>query len=536
VEPTKKRFLLISLTWVLPASLAAGAVFATFSPGAWWIGWLSFSVLFFAGGMGLVLSWRWAGGGRTLAWIMALALILRVGLSLGLPLLLSAFGYDTETQRAGYVFYDAMRRDGQAWQLAESGKALWEAFDSKAYESDQYGGLLFVSAAVYRSLSPDAQRPLLVSLLAALAASFSIPFLWRAAVKKWGEAIALPATWIVALFPEGILLSSSQMREPFLITFSALVLWGVVSIQEEKHRAGWWWLAGGFAGMLLFSPGIILITLVILAGWLWFDRERRPIPWWVWVGIVLFLVVGLLVVANSWSNVVSGPRSGPLGIIADWLTRTIKMNQRDTKLDSGPLQYLIEHISIGWLKNLIVVGYGVARPLLPAELFDQSTIPLWRTIGIIRSVGWYAMLPGLVYGLLAAFRQSFERERNLWIWIGLVVWAWIFLASMRAGSDQWDSPRYRAILLVWQAMLISQGLRYASRPGERWLGRILVIEILSLMVMCNYYSYRFYHFGIQLGTIRSLEVMLALVIFIPLGDKVWVSKIKPFLTQLRESL
>jgi hypothetical protein len=41
----------------------------------------------------------------------------------------------------------------------------------------------------------------------------------------------------------------------------------------------WAWLAAGFVGMLLFSPGVAVFTLVVLAGWLWLRSERRRIPW-----------------------------------------------------------------------------------------------------------------------------------------------------------------------------------------------------------------------------------------------------------------
>jgi hypothetical protein len=130
------------LRWILPASLAAGALLTLPDPGERaWIGWLAFSVLLLLGLSALSAVWRAGGAPRTLAWILLSALVLRLALGVTFRLVLPSAGYDTETQNAGYLFFDAFRRDTQAWDLARSDQPLWRAFD-KSYATDQYGGLL----------------------------------------------------------------------------------------------------------------------------------------------------------------------------------------------------------------------------------------------------------------------------------------------------------------------------------------------------------------------------------------------------------
>src|SRR5574337_936524 len=170
--------------FILPASLTLGAGLAALQSGSYWIGWLGFSVLLFLGLAALVTAWRWActakssqrelgrswEGGKTLAWMTALALLLRLMAGVAVYIALPINGYNVPDDKAGFVFTDAHRRDDQAWELASSDKPLWAAFD-KSFYTDQYGGLLALSALAYKIFSPDAHRPLLILLLAALTAA-----------------------------------------------------------------------------------------------------------------------------------------------------------------------------------------------------------------------------------------------------------------------------------------------------------------------------------------------------------------------------
>ncbi|MCB0120366.1 MAG: hypothetical protein KDD72_15135, partial [Anaerolineales bacterium] len=209
------------LMWSLPLSLAAGAGLSSTQPGNWFIGWLGFSFLFLLSLFLLATSIRWAGGGKMLAWMVALALALRFIGGVTTYLTLPILGYvDDEEQSAGFTYTDAYRRDAQAWELADSDRPILDAFNSR-FAYDQYGGLLAFSAFTYRYLSPDAHRVLMLVLISALMGALGTSFLWKAVNLQWGGSVAMASGWIFALYPESILLGGSAMREPYLLAFSA---------------------------------------------------------------------------------------------------------------------------------------------------------------------------------------------------------------------------------------------------------------------------------------------------------------------------
>src|SRR5581483_4249774 len=188
---------------ILPLSLVFGAGLAALQDGNYFIGWLGFAALFFLGILALITAWRWAGGGKVLAWMIALAALLRIAAGVAVYIALPIDGYNVPDDKAGYVFTDAHRRDDQAWDLASSGKPLWSAFD-KTYYTDQYGGLLAISALAYKIFSPDVHRPLLILLLAALTAALGVPFFYRATHLLWDERLATVSTWLFVLYPESV--------------------------------------------------------------------------------------------------------------------------------------------------------------------------------------------------------------------------------------------------------------------------------------------------------------------------------------------
>ena len=176
--------------WILPLSLGLGAVLSSLQPDNWLIGWLGFSFLFLVSFSLLTLSTNWAGGGgldtplekrsglldhqKTLAWMVILAFTLRFVGGVVTYLALPVYGYvDDEDQSAGFAYTAAHRRDAQAWDLASSDLPIYDAFN-KTYAYDQYGGLLAFSALVYRYLSPDAHRPLMLVLLSAFMAALAL--------------------------------------------------------------------------------------------------------------------------------------------------------------------------------------------------------------------------------------------------------------------------------------------------------------------------------------------------------------------------
>ncbi len=474
--------------------------------------------------------------------LVLLAFLARFGLGLAAYFYLPQIGYESETQKAGYLFYDAFRRDTQAWDLAQSSAPLLDAFSGK-YESDQYGGLLALSALIYRLAG--AHQPLIIVFLAALVNALGGYFVFAAAKQLFNEKLALLSTFIFLFYPEAIFQGASQMREPFLMTFVAMAFYALVTIQnqytehtestEERGKTikksvffrvfrvirvqnAWLWLALATAGMLLISPGILLIVLVAAAGWIYFSAGRR-IPWTVMVAALAVFMLALAALTLSWDNLVAARGGGPLGVLGSWARETAKWNAYTLKRSSGIVQLMFEALPPALVMPFVSI-YGILQPVLPAAIFDPA-VPFWQTLGIIRAVGWYLILPLLGFAPFAAWALPENQRRRPWLWLALVVWAWVLIAAIRGGGDQWDNPRYRVILLAMQAPLIALAWEGLKSSARRWFWRILAVETIILMVFGQWYLYRYLKLGFNLGVRATVTGALGLAFLVVAGDWLW---------------
>jgi hypothetical protein len=488
----------------LPLSLLLAALFAVFEGGSYLFAFLPAALIFFLGISAIHTFWVWAGKPRTLLIIMALALLLRLTSAVALYVFLPINGYpDSEQQQAGYVFYDAFRRDTEAWELAQSDYSLFNAF-SKEYHTDQYGGLLAFSAGVYRYLSPDAHRPLLIVLFGAFAATLGIPFFWQAAKLLGGEKLAVPATWIFALYPEAILMGSSQMREPFLISFVAIALWALFAFRpplsprfqrkwgdalREANGQGGWAVAIALIGMFLISPAIAFIALTFFSLYALIQRENSTISPKQIVIFVTIFIISIFLLASALGQTKLNANN-PLGIIAEWTQRAIQWDIYQLERGSGWVQKLFDELPPA-IHTPFVTGYGMTQPVLPAAIIEPTTL-VWKILGILRAAGWYLLSPLLVYGLLCLPKVDSTPARRVWTWFGLGSWTWIILASLRAGGDQWDNPRYRVIFIALQALFAAWAWIQHKEKVNAWLPRILTVEAIFLAFFTHWYASRYY--------------------------------------------
>ena len=478
--------------WILPSSLILGLTLSLLGPGTWWIGWLAYSILLGFGLLALSALWRSAGGTRMLLLMLLLAVILRLGLGMAFSCILPVYGYDTQVQKAGYAVRDAYSYDREAWKLASSGEPLWRAFD-RSYKAeykynDQYGGLLFFHSLLYRYLSPDAQRPWLLVLFSALAGAIGVALAWKGTRQSWGEPVAWIVSWIMALFPDSLLAGSSAVRESFLILFTTMVFWGVVDWLAHHHPSAWAWLVGGIIGMLLYSPGVAVAVLVILGVWTWLAGKERHLNWWWFVGVLIVIALAVLllgvILGGSLQN-----QAGPLANLFNWLHLASKYGAYLTELHSGWIEYVLGTLPES-LHLPFIIGYGITQPVLPAAIVDAAVWPM-HVLSILRGLGWYTLLPFLIYSLWPAWKTTVRRERLAWLWLWLTIWVWIVLAAARAGGDQWNNPRYRVILLLFQAILAARALTWQKETHDPWLGRILAVEGIFLLFFGEWYFSRY---------------------------------------------
>lgn len=490
--------LFFGLSLVLGAGLQA-----FYGLGSFWIGWLAGSGLFFAGALLLRAAWRWSGGSRALAWMMALAFLLRLGLGVGLNAALPVWGYPEKEQQAGYIFPDAYMRDQQAWGLARSGDPLWVAFTDQ-FSSDQYGGLLAMSALVYRGLSPDAHRAYLLLILAALAATAGLPFLWKAASQRWGAGVATIAGWIYALYPESVILGSSQMREPFLIPLTAVAFWALLAL-PEKRKTALAVLAASLLGLALISTLVAVSVAAVLAVWFLLDRgprrrtSGRMVALWIFLGVVAMTTIAL-----SWR----------------WFNTVAIFDAGLTEKSSGWVIKVLRYLPSPALNFPFLIAYGITRPVLPAALLDNGAW-LWRGLWIWRSLGWYALAPLLVYGLFTVWRAPQPRERRTLVWMMILIWAWIIISSARGGGDGNDNPRYRTIFIVWMALASGWAWEWARVHQDRWLGRWLAVEAVFLVFFTQWYLSRYLKWGGRMPFFTMVGLIAGINGAILIGGWLW---------------
>jgi hypothetical protein len=456
----------------------------------WPQGWIAYSALLALGCATLFGVWQITGRDIPAIKATLTAFLLRLVIGVALTLLLPTVGYaDSPVHQQGYVFFDAMMRDQHAWSLVETNQRLLRAFDSNFFGGqDRYPGMLAFSAAIYRLFSPDAHRPFLILILTATAAAVGVLFMQQAAKNWFGSPAAHLAAWIFALYPEGVLLGSSQMREAFILLGVVLVFYSLA--QEHKPRWSYLiWLGLGGLFLLFFHPPTALITFILIAG-LWLLQTGRHILWRR-VGIVsVFVALSFALVVSIWSNLPSLQGVGPFGLITTWFQNNFAFQSHLAEIDSGMMQALIRRLGEQWTW-LIVLVYGLAQPVLPAVVGDPGAAWVMRLIGFFRAAGWYALAPVLVYGIMGALRASTKERRGQLLWLSLAFWVWAAISALNAGGDQWDNPRYRALFLPWAALLAAWAWEWARARRDPWLKRWLAVEAIFVLSFAEWYATRY---------------------------------------------
>jgi hypothetical protein len=235
------------------------------------------------------------------------------------------------------------------------------------------------------------------------------------------------------------------------------------------------------------------------------------------VGLVF--VAGLFILSAALNRQGSLGEGTPVGIIGAFWREAVKWDVYQLERGSGWVQKLFNHMP-EWLRLPFVVGYGIFQPVLPAAVVEPTTLT-WRIIAILRAAGWWMLLPVLVFSLVAAAGLGSTKDRKLWMWISFFVWTWILLTALRGGGDQWDNPRYRAIMFLWQALLVGYALVRWQETKNPWLLRIAAMEALFLIVFSQWYANRYYHFGPQLEFGHMVLIILGGWVLVFFGGWAW---------------
>jgi hypothetical protein len=428
---------------------------------------------------------------RWLFWAVSVALALRLIVGVGLYLGLPTFGYpDSTPHQAGYIFLDAYSRDTDAWNLARSEEPLTSAWQDSEL-NDQYGGLLFMSAAVYRGLSPEIRRPILVLLLSATIGSLAVFFTWSFTNQRLGIKAAAIASWVVALYPEAVFLGASHMREPFLITALALSLTGYVQWRAEQRRSGIYFILAGIGLTLLVSPPYMIILLAVLLGaWLWEGRGEGERKAFIISAVVLLGMIALLLTLRAWSRIEGRPDGSAIELILWWLTSGAEYQLQVLQAESGWVAKIFGQVP-EWAQMPLATFYGLLQPFFPAAVMDSTSAPLIRIIVSLRGMGWFFLLPFLICAPFIAIRQS--GWRSLPTYLVFLIWITAILVSYRDAGRQWDNPRWRTVFLCAQAAMVGWTWITFKRIESPWLLRVGVVVVFSTVAFIFWEAGRYYH-------------------------------------------
>jgi hypothetical protein len=429
---------------------------------------------------------------RWLAGLVLGAAVLRLAAGVIWMVALPSGGHGSPQEMAGYVMSDAYQRDQTAWKLGNSNKYLLASF-TDYHKADQYGGLLFISAAVYRYLGGAQHAPLLMVVFTAAISALAVLFTWAFARRVWDQRVANLAAWGLALYPEAILLGSSQMREAFTIPLACAAFYGLARYRQKHDWISVAWILVPVLLYMPFSPPFAALLLALLGLAALFMGPTIKLSSlvhqrWFWFLAGVLAVTAAVGVWASWKQLAPGVHN-PLELVPWWIQKTAEYQVHLTKITSGWIQKIFKNTPT-WTHMPFLVGYGVARPFLPAALIVTSQSAVWPWITLWRALGWTVLLALLLYAPLRAWiNKNTDRFTRILL---VIAWLTILLASYRGGGDQDDNPRYRAAFVGIQIALAAWAWVEQRRLADRTFRRVLIWLGLILAWMLPWYLRREY--------------------------------------------
>ncbi len=480
-----------------------------------------------------------------LIYLVIAAALLRLAVGVFWTISLPVWGHGTPAEVSGYVMGDAAGRDQAAWRLAHSRQPLLNAFKDNR-KVDQYGGLLFVSAWIYRYLGSDTHQPLLIVLFGSACSALAVLFTYAFTRRIWGESAAAIAAWAMFLYPEAVLLGSSQMREAFTIPLAIAAFYGLARFREDQSNGSSLsvtslaWILIPFLITLFFSSlsAVMLLGVLGLFGLviIRFDGSTRAQPSdmpdrghpskkaalqnlavrrrrWVWLIVVMLALVALAGLWLALREVTPARITNPIAMLSWWLRKSASFQAYLSEHSSGWMQKIFDHTP-EWTHLPMLLAYGVVQPFFPAALVAGSEAPIWRWVAVWRSIGWTILLAFLAFAPFHAFgsktsvRKNDKRilssrnqigskfdsvsDHHLMRIMTVVIWLVILVAAFRGGSDMWDNPRYRAIFAGIQIALAAKIFVVEDRTRDPWLRRALLMVLAILGWFIPWYLRRYY--------------------------------------------
>ncbi|NIS83335.1 MAG: hypothetical protein GTO14_24770 [Anaerolineales bacterium] len=261
-----------------------------------------------------------------------------------------------------------------------------------------------------------------------------------------------------------------------------------------------------------YAVGILGIVALI---WLWEGRAGIFQTRWLLFGLIGFALVAIVFVVRSWSTIGDLSGSGLEVLISWWESLGASWHLDEIWAQSDWTRHFLRSFPV-WAQFPLIVLYGVFRPFLPGALIDSGA-PLWRIIAIWRGMGWFTLLPILVYAPLTAIRHA--GWRSLPAVLSVMVWGSTLIASFRGAGDQWDNPRYRVAFIALQAALVGWAWVNARETQNPWLRRIMLLAGLVTALFTLWYAFRnrllpFFTPLHAIGSIVGIGLLTLIIFFV----------------------
>jgi len=526
------RIPILAGTAVVIAAALAASQGAALGGNPWWyadVFWPNFLVFlipsFLAVGLVEVANrflLRGPGGefARKCTW---LALGMRIAFLVVIPVLMLLWGYATDRSHMGLVETDAINATMKAWRAAQSNDPILTTWTQGS--GDNTGGITVLGVTMFRLFSSDQERALLLGLLACAVTSLTVVPAFRLANGFFSEGVAKAAALIAAVYPEAVMLGSLHIQQGYLALVLGVELLAVAGlILRKESGAGELGiprpvlsavlLVFSLAAMFLLSYQFFILSIFCGALWaVWLSDPRRR------VGRVLWFAAGLGVLALIVMRVLSLADVIPSD--SDYLfsqyhyLHGLAWQEFDkiAAAGGGDLFQSVLSTMDRTTAFLFAALYGLLQPVLPAAIGHRNLTAqgggFWQALGIYRSLGWYLLLPVLIYGSVKSLRGIVSRKPETIL--ALIFWAIAIIGSYRAFGDQWDNPRYRMFAFIPMTLLASWAWATWRETRDVWFLRIAIPFAVAVVGLTVWYLLRDYA-GVPFPVVISLVVLGAITV------------------------
>jgi hypothetical protein len=521
--------ILVGAAVVIPAGLAA-AQGSVLGGNPWWyadVFWPNFLVFFIPSLLALalvevcnrfLLSGPAGEFARKCTWW---ALGMRLAFLIIVPLAMQLWGYHSDRNRIGLVETDALNATNKAWQAAQSDLPVLATWTQGS--GDNTGGITVLNVIMFRLFGTSEERGLLLGLLAAAITALTVIPAFRLANALFSERVAKVAAVIAAGFPEAVMLGSMPVQQGYLALVLGVEFLAVAGLilgkkpEDKPLGAPGWRVAAvmlvlSLIGMYLLSYEFFFGAIffgALFAVWLADPRKR--------LGRVLWIAAGLGALALIVLHVLSLRDLIPSD--ADYLYSKYHYlyglawaeYNKMVVAGGGDLFQTVLVTMDRTVAFLLAALYGLLQPVLPAAIGHRNLTTgggsFWQALGIYRGLGWYLLLPVLIYGSLKSLRGMLSRKPEFIL--GVIFWAIAIIGSFRAFGDQWDNPRYRLFALIPMALLAAWAWIEWREKRDPWFLRITIPFAVATVGLTVWYLLRDYA-GVKFPIAPSLAGLIAL--------------------------